>query len=137
MGLAALCDAEGATADEIETRSQQVVQAVELVERYLGEEAARSVRLAHVVVRGDAREALLDAAIEHHADILVVGTRGKNALHRALVGSTADYLMHHAPMSVLVVRPEESLPTSRKPESERHGVIGASREVLFEEFVDG
>ncbi|MGM0123209.1 hypothetical protein IGI37_000575 [Enterococcus sp. AZ194] len=37
-------------------------------------------------------------------DLLVVGATGKGAIQRASVGSTASYVVNHAPCSVLVVK---------------------------------
>lgn len=43
-------------------------------------------------------------AREWPADLVVVGTHDRGALQRAVRGSVADYVMHHAPCSVEVVR---------------------------------
>lgn len=52
-------------------------------------------------------QVLLSIAEEKEAQVLVVGTRGNGALKRILVGSVADYIMHHAHCTVMVVRPDE------------------------------
>jgi universal stress protein A len=39
-------------------------------------------------------------------DLVVVGTHGRTGLARVLVGSVAEYVVRHAPCSVLVVRPD-------------------------------
>ena len=51
-----------------------------------------------------AAEAFVDAAEQQGADLLVVGSRGKNALSRVLLGSFADRVIHVSKRSVLVVR---------------------------------
>lgn len=38
------------------------------------------------------------------ADLIVLGSRGRNAFVRVLLGSDAQSIVHHAPCSVLVVR---------------------------------
>jgi nucleotide-binding universal stress UspA family protein len=38
------------------------------------------------------------------ADLILVGTRDRSGLRRALFGSVASYVLHHAPCSVEVVR---------------------------------
>ncbi|HEX5621839.1 MAG TPA: universal stress protein, partial [Solirubrobacteraceae bacterium] len=47
--------------------------------------------------------ALLDAAGPLGADVLVCGTRGRGAFARAVLGSTASSLLHHAELPLLVV----------------------------------
>lgn len=47
---------------------------------------------------------IVEEAREWPADLIVVGTHDRSALQRAVHGSVADYVMHHAPCSVEVVR---------------------------------
>src|SRR5689334_6255859 len=47
--------------------------------------------------------ALLDAAHETGAEVLVCGTRGRGAFARALLGSTSSSLLHHTDLPLLVV----------------------------------
>lgn len=54
-----------------------------------------------VVVHGRTGPALEHAAAE--ADLLIVGSRGWGPAHRLALGSTSDWLVHHAPCAVLVV----------------------------------
>ncbi len=54
---------------------------------------------------GDVGSTIVAEAVAWHADVIVLGTRGHGVLHRALVGSTSRHVLHHAPMSVLIVRP--------------------------------
>lgn len=54
------------------------------------------------VVEGDAGAALLDAAAT--ADLLVIGSRGRNEFTEALLGSVAQQCIHHATCPVVVIR---------------------------------
>jgi nucleotide-binding universal stress UspA family protein len=47
-------------------------------------------------------DALVDVAEREHADLIVVGTRGRAARRRAYLGSVSTKLVHHAPCAVLV-----------------------------------
>ncbi|MEN8175199.1 MAG: universal stress protein [Pseudomonadota bacterium] len=48
--------------------------------------------------------AILDAGVEQGADLLILGHKGKKAMERFLMGSTAAQVAHHACCSVLAVR---------------------------------
>lgn len=56
-----------------------------------------------IVVRGDARTALLDIAREESADLLVVGSRGRGLVTQLLLGSVASSLTRHGELPVTVV----------------------------------
>jgi nucleotide-binding universal stress UspA family protein len=58
------------------------------------------------VVRGDPGHALCVLAAELPASVLVVGSRGRGGLTRALLGSVSDHVIRHAPCPVLVMRAE-------------------------------
>jgi nucleotide-binding universal stress UspA family protein len=51
-------------------------------------------------------EALVQAAVEHSARMIVVGTHGESALRAALIGSTPYKLIHQTDVPVLVVPAE-------------------------------
>ena len=42
------------------------------------------------------------------ADLLVVGSRGRGGFRSAVLGSTANYCVHHATCPVMIVRAEEA-----------------------------
>jgi nucleotide-binding universal stress UspA family protein len=52
--------------------------------------------------KGDAADALLDAAKEHGADLIVLGSRGMRGARRVL-GSVPNKVSHHAPCDILIV----------------------------------
>lgn len=47
---------------------------------------------------------IVDYATVHGVDLIVVGSHGRDAAGRFLLGSIADRVVHHAPCSVLVAR---------------------------------
>mgnify|MGYP001091938327 FL=1 len=59
------------------------------------------------VYKGEARDVLQTVAEKEGANALVVGTRGRGKVKRMFLGSTADFLIHHAHCTVVVVRPDE------------------------------
>lgn len=61
------------------------------------------VRHRHEVVKGEPVEAILAAAENADADLLVVGTHGRSAVTRALLGSSAEAILDEVPGPVLIV----------------------------------
>jgi nucleotide-binding universal stress UspA family protein len=53
-------------------------------------------------------EAILTYADVEHADLVVMGSRGRSAAPRLLLGSVSDAVVHHAHVAVLIVRPRGS-----------------------------
>lgn len=56
------------------------------------------------VLDGSAGKAIIEAAQEWDADLIVVGSHGYGFWNRVLIGSVSQVVVHHAPCSVLVVR---------------------------------
>lgn len=71
----------------------------------LGEQMLGPCRLVETLVRsGLAFYEITEAAKVLGADLIVVGTHGDMAAKRAVVGSTAEKVVRHAPCPVLVAR---------------------------------
>ncbi len=62
--------------------------------------------------RVNIREALLEHVGAVHADLVVLGTRGKTGLRELLIGTTAEKIVQHAPCSILAVKPNGGVPTA-------------------------
>ena len=68
--------------------------------------AALGIDAAEIrVVRGDPGPALCALAAEVSARALVVGSRGRGGIKRALLGSVSDYLVRNAPCPVVITGP--------------------------------
>lgn len=64
-----------------------------------------------VIERINIRETILEHVNETHADLVVLGTRGKTGLRELLIGTTAEKIVANAPCSILAVKPESVIPT--------------------------
>lgn len=109
--------------DRITRRNERVARA------YLDRIRARSTtdgRVPEVRVLRDPepRPALVRAVAENHIDLLVISDCGQGAHHGTGIGSTADFLISHTSVPVLIVRrgpssvqrdPETAAPRSRQP----------------------
>jgi nucleotide-binding universal stress UspA family protein len=95
--------AGGAAALDFAPLEQQAE--ADLGERLAGwREKYPDVHVVRKVVRDRASRALLGHA--EHAQLVVVGSRGRGGFRGLLLGSTSQHLLHHAPCPVAVVRAE-------------------------------
>jgi nucleotide-binding universal stress UspA family protein len=58
-----------------------------------------------LVVRGSPGAALCDIAAERSARAIVMGSRGRGGLKRALLGSVSDYVVRNSPCPVVITGP--------------------------------
>jgi nucleotide-binding universal stress UspA family protein len=58
------------------------------------------------ILHGDPAQRILGLARLHRPDMIVVGTRGRRGLKRALLGSTAEAVIRSSPVPVLAARGE-------------------------------
>ena len=56
------------------------------------------------VERGDPAEAIIRAADDMAADLIVVGSKGMTSASRFLLGSVPNNVSHHAPCDLVIVR---------------------------------
>ncbi|MBI4445582.1 MAG: universal stress protein [Acidobacteria bacterium] len=73
-------------------------------------------KIKKVVMAGKPKTAILEYAIRKNTDLIVVGTRGRGALARTVLGSTAQALVRGAECHVLVIKAGVSAPLE-KPSS--------------------
>ena len=78
--------------------------------QYLANENLAKVKLAHSGVEtniisfiGDPQEDIIDLAIKNHAKFIVIGTHGRTGFTNFLLGSTAEYIIKHSTIPVIVV----------------------------------
>jgi nucleotide-binding universal stress UspA family protein len=73
------------------------------------EEGGGTVAGAHHKVSDRPDEAIVHLSEELGAGLVVMGSRGRGGLKRALMGSVSDSVVRHAHCPVLVVRPDKSV----------------------------
>jgi nucleotide-binding universal stress UspA family protein len=91
-----------ATLEEI--RQRQAHDAEQLTRQASERIAAPGLSVDTEVREGDPRTAIVDAADEWQADLIVVGSHGRTGLTRLVMGSVAQAVVAHAHCSVEVVR---------------------------------
>lgn len=63
-----------------------------------------TVTIERLIEDGPPGVAICDVANERRVDVIVIGSRGRGAIKRALLGSVSTHVVHNAPCPVLVVR---------------------------------
>jgi len=100
-------------------------QATRSVRDLLTRESANPARYEVVIAERPPVQAILRAVEDDRPDLLVMGTRGGGRVHRALLGSVANRVLHEIACDTLIV-PDGSFDVSRKArpheESVLHGI---------------
>jgi nucleotide-binding universal stress UspA family protein len=93
-----------ATPDEIDAAWSAVkAEATTALDRTVAA-LSTTVPIDQVVEDGAPGPAICKAAGDCSADVVVVGSRGRGAIRRALLGSVSTHVVNNAPCPVLVVR---------------------------------
>lgn len=92
----------GVPSDEIQQKLQEtgeriLATAVQKVEEY-------GCTYRTKIMYGPPRMTICQVATEEKVDLIIMGSRGLGTVKRLLLGSVSDYVIHHAPCSVLIVR---------------------------------
>jgi nucleotide-binding universal stress UspA family protein len=88
----------GQRVDQVRSAREPVAQELVARGRRLG------VTVSFLIWEGEPGESIVDAAESERADLIVVGSHGRGAVGRFLIGSVSDHVVRHAPCPVLVVR---------------------------------
>lgn len=94
-------------------------QGIEMMRSYTKKASAAGVQTEFTQITGHPSTTICDFAQSCHADIVVVGRRGHSGLKELLLGSVSNYVVHHAPCSVLLVQTpiSEASASSKKVET--------------------
>jgi nucleotide-binding universal stress UspA family protein len=75
----------------------------EAVEKKVGEVAKDMPRVKGLIRQGTAWRGINDVAKENAADLIVMGTHGREGLSRVLIGSVAEKVVRTSPVPVLTI----------------------------------
>lgn len=108
VGQAVGSDSGGTSRTEIyqQMRDEQVRVANARMDRLVTEihDVAPNLTIEAFAVSGTPHDAIIDAAAEHGADMIVMGTAGLTGFSRFLIGSTAERVVRISEVPVLTVR---------------------------------
>jgi nucleotide-binding universal stress UspA family protein len=79
-------------------------EAEALVARVADTLGKASFKVTTAIQEGNARSVIIDTAAQWPADLVVLGSHGREGLDRFLLGSVSESVARHAPCSVLIAR---------------------------------
>jgi len=100
-----------ARVDQVRAERERVAQELVARGRSMG------VDVGFLVWEGEPGESIIEAAEAESADLIVVGSHGRGAVGRFLIGSVSDHVVRNASCPVLVVR---SSSTAEQPRASMH-----------------
>jgi nucleotide-binding universal stress UspA family protein len=87
---------------------KQIEEAQAILTRYREEAIARGLPTEADYQIGEPGHLICEVAKDWGAELVVVGRRGRTGLAEVLLGSVSNYVVHHAPCSVLVIQALET-----------------------------
>ncbi|MBC7110578.1 MAG: hypothetical protein PWR13_262 [Archaeoglobi archaeon] len=86
---------------KLKERGQKILEEIERMAEEHG------IKVQKIIKTGNEAEEILEAAEEVKADLIVMGSHGKSALAKFLIGSVSERVIRHSKIPVLTVRSSE------------------------------
>ncbi|MGB7415485.1 MAG: universal stress protein [Thermosynechococcaceae cyanobacterium] len=90
-------------------------QGIERLQTFTKQAMMEGVSAEYTQTSGSPGRTICDLAANWGADLILIGCRGRSGLGQLLLGSVSNYVMHHAPCSVLVAKEPSAQPLSSDP----------------------
>ncbi|MGK7874266.1 MAG: universal stress protein [Xenococcaceae cyanobacterium] len=87
-----------------EQLKQETEEVQQWLDGYCQKSTEQGVPIESNLKLGDAGSWIHELAYSWNADLIVLGRRGRQGLAEMFLGSVSNYVVHHAPCSVLVVQ---------------------------------
>lgn len=91
-------------------------QSLQTMQEFTKQAIAAGVPTEFTQMPGDPGRVICEFAKHWGADLIVLGRRGRSGLSELVLGSVSNYVLHHAPCSVLTVQ-GKALPTVAPPQT--------------------
>jgi nucleotide-binding universal stress UspA family protein len=88
---------------DVDMREEEANIAEDVAER-LQHEGVKATGVRIAAYHGDTGKEIVEAAVENHTDVIVMGSRGHSEIPSLLLGSVTHKVLHLASVPVLVVR---------------------------------
>ena len=79
-------------------------EGLEMLQSFAAEARKVDLKVEYRQLSGSPSRSICNIAREWEADLIVIGRRGRSGLSEMLLGSVSNYVVHHAPCSVLIVQ---------------------------------
>lgn len=86
---------------------QREEEAGDYLKQMAGRLTEQGVDVEYAVVPGMSGETIVEYAAENNCTLIAIGTHGHNFARRLFLGSTADYVLRHSSIPVLIIRPAD------------------------------
>lgn len=80
-----------------DSMERQMIQIKQITEKY------SFIEHSTAILNGDPQEQIIQFMAGNNADLLIVGTHGRTGLDHFITGSTAEYIIRHSTIPVLVL----------------------------------
>jgi nucleotide-binding universal stress UspA family protein len=77
-------------------------ESVKKLQSFAREAEAQGIHVTWTQPFGSAASEICRTAREEQVDLILMGRRGRSGLKEALLGSVSNYVMHHAPCTVMI-----------------------------------
>ncbi|MDD1770363.1 MAG: universal stress protein [Methanomassiliicoccales archaeon] len=101
---ATLCVAYSVNPKPEEDKEQLVKAGMDQLTSLKAKGTEMGVEVKTFLEAGNPYEAIMETAKRVKAEAIIVGTSGKTAIDRVLIGSVSEYVVRHASCTVIVVR---------------------------------
>ncbi|MFC1639197.1 universal stress protein [Gemmatimonadota bacterium] len=115
--------AETFPAEELDSPDLEPSDYLDLAAKWV--KTATSAQVLRTVLTGPAAKQLVTHSEMQEPALIVMSTHGRGPLRRAWLGSVADWVVRHASMPVLLVRPEEGADVELTNRQEFNNVLVA------------
>ncbi len=88
----------------IAARNQHERAGIDRLQSYAAQAQARGIKAETLQNYGDSGPLICEAAKNWSADAILMGRNQKSLLNEILLGSTSNYVVHHAHCSVMVIQ---------------------------------
>ncbi|MEM8832068.1 MAG: universal stress protein [Cyanobacteria bacterium P01_G01_bin.19] len=79
-------------------------QGIEILRSYAKKAISAGVKTEFTQITGHPSSTICEFARSCDADLITIGRRGRSGLQEMLLGSVSNYVVHHAPCSILLVQ---------------------------------
>jgi nucleotide-binding universal stress UspA family protein len=81
-----------------------VQKGLEILQQRAQKAKDRGIETEYQQMPGNSGKTICRIAKEWQADLIVIGRRGRSGLGEIILGSVSNYVLHHAPCSVLIIQ---------------------------------